>query len=495
MSNLIYVTYPIFPEIFIIFGIFILLAYGVLYSSSKGYPLLSANLGLISFQISLFSFLLAYYQDFYDIIIWNGLLISDLFTYNIKPYLIFTFGCWIFATYFYTIHEKINSFEYWILVLLALFSLLMVMQSYDFLSIYLCIELQSLIFYILASFKRTSEFSTEAGLKYFILGAFSSALLLLGISLIYGSTGLTNLGDLSKLLSGFFSGDSILVQSILSGFILILTSLFFKLSSAPFHIWSPDVYEGSPTSVTSFFSIMPKLSILTLLYRFLIFTFYDFTNYWYGLILASVFFSILIGTLSAFAQSKWKRFFAYSSINHVGFLLIPLLLGNQESISNSLFYIIIYMATMLGNFSVILSMRIFLNNHHYQSRYLSDLTGLSKSNPLIAFSFTLILFSMAGIPPLAGFFAKIVVLLPALKSEAFGISIFSVLMSCVACFYYIKLIKIMYFENFNNLSVLYPMNKYNSLILGLSMVFILIFIVDIELVSLFSTWVSLSLVN
>nr|YP_009445889.1 NADH dehydrogenase subunit 2 [Betaphycus gelatinus]ATX68830.1 NADH dehydrogenase subunit 2 [Betaphycus gelatinus] len=495
MNNLVYMMYPIFPEIFIIFGIFILIAYGVLYSSSQGYPLLNINLGLISLQISLFSFILAYHQEFYSISTWNGLLISDAFTYGVKPYLIFMFGGWIFITYSYVIYEKINSFEYWILILLSLFALLLIMQSYDLLTIYLCIELQSLVFYILASFKRTSEFSTEAGLKYFILGAFSSALLLLGISLVYGSTGLTNLGDLSKVLAGFSMDNSILIQSILSGFILIVASLFFKLSSAPFHIWSPDVYEGSPTSVTAFFSIMPKLSILTLLYRFLIFSFYDFSNYWYILILISVFFSILIGTLSAFMQLKWKRFFAYSSINHVGFFLIPLLLGNQESISGSIFYVIIYMVTMLGSFSVILSMRLFLNNYHHQSRYLKDLVGLSKSNPLMAFALTLMLFSMAGIPPLAGFFAKISVLLSALQSEAFGISIFAVLMSCISCFYYIKLIKIMYFDNFSNLSVLYPMNKINSLVLSLSTIFILIFLLDIELVSLFATWASLAFIN
>nr|YP_009316506.1 NADH dehydrogenase subunit 2 [Kappaphycus alvarezii]AOV83589.1 NADH dehydrogenase subunit 2 [Kappaphycus alvarezii] len=495
MNNLIYIIYPVFPEIFIILAVFVLILYGVLYSASKGYPLLNVNLSLISLQISLFSFILAYFQEFYAIVTWNGLMISDAFTHGIKPYLIFMFLSWIFTTYFYVIYQKLNSFEYWILILLALFALLLIMQSYDLLIIYLCIELQSLIFYILASFKRTSEFSTEAGLKYFILGAFSSALLLLGISLIYGSTGLTNMGDLSKLLTGFPIDESTPIQSILPGFILILTSLFFKLSSAPFHIWSPDVYEGSPTSITAFFSIMPKLSILALLYRFLIFSFYDFINYWYGLILISVFFSILIGTLSAFKQSRWKRFFAYSSINHVGFFLIPLLLGNQESISNSILYVIIYMITMLGSFSIILSIRFFSNNYHYQSRYLKDLLGLSKSNPLMAFGFVIILFSMAGIPPLSGFFAKVSVLLPALKSESLGISIFAVLMSCISCFYYIKLIKIMYFDNFNSLSVLYPVSKSNSLILSLITVFTLVFLLDAELVSLFSTWISLSFIN
>nr|YP_010947441.1 NADH dehydrogenase subunit 2 [Mimica arnoldii]WGO62527.1 NADH dehydrogenase subunit 2 [Mimica arnoldii] len=495
MNSLIYMIYPIFPEIFITFGIFILLVYGVLFSSSRGYPLLNVNLSLISLQISLFSFILALYQDFYDVSIWSGLLVSDFFTYGIKPYLIFMFGGWIVATYFYVIYEKLNSFEYWVLALVALLALLLIMQAYDLLTIYLCIEIQSLIFYILASFKRTSEFSTEAGLKYFILGAFSSALLLLGISLIYGSTGLTNLGDLSKLLSDFLIDDPVLILSILSGFVLIIASLLFKLSSAPFHVWSPDVYEGSPASVTAFFSIMPKLSVLTLLYRFLISSFHDFTNYWYGLILLSIFLSMLIGALSAFKQSRWKRFFAYSSINHVGFFLIPLLLGNQEGISNSIFYVIIYMITMLGSFSIVLSMRFFSNNYHYQSRYLIDLVGLSRSNPFMASGFTLMLFSMAGIPPLAGFFAKVSVLFPALQAGAFGISIFAVLISCISCFYYIKLIKTMYFDKFSNLAILYPLSKSNSLVLSLTTMFILVFLVDIELASLFSTWVSLPFIN
>jgi len=188
-------------------------------------------------------------------------------------------------------------------VLLSLLAVLLIVQANDLLIVYLSIELQSLIFYILASFKRTSEFSTEAGLKYFILGAFSSALLLFGVSLIYFITGLTNLGDLSKLFTGIIIEDFFVTTGVLIGLILLLVALFFKLSAAPFHMWSPDVYEGSPTSITAFFSIMPKLSILSLLYRFLIFSFHDFITFWYNIIIIVVFLSILIGTLSAFSQN------------------------------------------------------------------------------------------------------------------------------------------------------------------------------------------------
>nr|YP_010726701.1 NADH dehydrogenase subunit 2 [Cystoclonium purpureum f. stellatum]WDY85188.1 NADH dehydrogenase subunit 2 [Cystoclonium purpureum f. stellatum] len=488
-----YDIYPLFPEIFIIFSVCVLIIYSVFYSQLLGYPILTKNLGYLTILITVYSFFLSFYQEFYNLILWNGFLISDYFTYDIKHFIILIFILWVSLTLFYTIYEKINSFEYWILILLGLVSILLIIQSYDLLMIYLSIELQSLIFYILASFKRTSEFSTEAGLKYFVLGAFSSALLLFGTSLIYGLTGLSNLGDLSKFFTGIILDDLYIFNGVISGLILILISFLFKLSAAPFHMWSPDVYEGSPTSVTAFFSIMPKLAILSLIYRFLIFSFHDFMYFWYNIILICVILSILVGTLSAFSQTKWKRFFAYSSINHVGFFLLSLLLGDSEAISNSIFYVVVYIISMLGIFSIIFTLRFYMyNNKHYQSRYLNDLSGLSKTNPLIAFSFTIILFSMAGIPPLAGFFSKIFVLIPSLKAGAFGVSVFIVLMSSIACFYYIKLIKTMYFNDFSKWHILYPVNKINSIILSLILVFILVFFYDIELISLISTKVSLA---
>nr|WCH58005.1 NADH dehydrogenase subunit 2 [Hypnea cornuta] len=495
MYYILYELYPIIPEIFIAGSSCILLIYGVFFSLSKGKPLLIKNVGFLSLQVAVLSFVLSFSQEFYFVAIWKDCMINDYFTQDIKYILILFFIFWGYLTFSYNISEKINSFEYWILKLLSLLAILLILQANDLLFIYLVIELQSLVFYILASFKRTSEFSTESGLKYFVLGAFSSALLLFGISLIYALTGLTNLSDLSKFLTGILMGDILLSTGIFSGLILILGSLLFKLSAAPFHMWSPDVYEGSPTSVTAFFSIMPKLPILSLFYRFLIFSFHDFINIWSIILLVSVFLSILVGTLSAFSQKKWKRFFSYSSVTHVGFFLLAMLLGDMESISNSIFYVIIYLSTMLSIFSIILSIRFFNYNYHHQTRYLDEINNLSKINPTIAIIFSIILFSMAGVPPLAGFFAKFFVLLCALQAGAVGISVFIVLMSCIACFYYIKLIKMMYFNTGIRWSILYPINKSNALILSINFIFSLILFYEVEFFSIITHWISLAFLN
>lgn len=497
MNNFIYNIYPILTEIFIILNICTLLIYGVIFSASPklGYPLLSTNLKWLTFQILAFSLLLTIYQPTLISISWNGFLINDEFTSGAKPFILLISLAWLLITFDYTENEKINSFEYWILILLAISAILLILQAYDLLTMYLTIEFQSLIFYILASFKRTSEFSTEAGLKYFVLGAFSSALLLFGSSLIYGLTGLTNLSDLSKFFTGILLNEVSIFLGVLTGLILITIALLFKLSSAPFHMWAPDVYEGSPTSITAFFSIMPKLAILSLLFRFLIFSFHDYIVFWQNIVLVCTILSILLGTLNAFSQTKWKRFFAYSSINHVGFFLLALLAGNLESISNSILYIIVYVITMLGVFAFILTLRFYSYPKHYQTRYLKDILILSKVNPILALSIALILFSMAGIPPLAGFFAKVFVLLSALQINAWGISVFVVFMSCIACFYYIKLIKNMYFETPLKWEVIYPMTKFNSIILGISLLFNLFLFYDLELISIMTTSMSLAFFN
>lgn len=497
MNNFLYDIYSILPEIFILINVCVLLIYAVLLSSSNklGYPLINKNLSWLSFQILGFSFIIVYWQQFLVLLSWNDFLINDTFTFKVKYFLLLVCLGWVLSTSSYLNHEKINSFEYWILILFAIVAILFVIQSYDLLTMYLSIEFQGLIFYILASFKRASEFSTEAGLKYFILGAFSSALLLFGSSLLYGLTGLTNFSDLAKFFTGITIMELPLLIGLATSFILVLISLLFKLSAAPFHMWAPDVYEGSPTSITFFFTVMPKLAILSLLIRLLVFIFHDFILFWRIIILVCIVLSILIGTLSAFSQTKWKRFFAYSSISHVGFFLLALLSGSLEGLSSSIFYVIIYIVTMLGIFSFLLTLRFYNYSYHYQTRYLQDLFSLAKFNSTLSISFTLLLFSMAGIPPLGGFFAKAFVLLSALQVNAIGISIFVVLMSCIGCFYYIKLIKGMYFSSINEWKILYPTNKSNSLLLGFSLIFTLVIFYDIELVSILSTLMSFSFLS
>nr|YP_010199525.1 NADH dehydrogenase subunit 2 [Gracilaria baiana]UAD89383.1 NADH dehydrogenase subunit 2 [Gracilaria baiana] len=494
MYNFLYNFYSILTETYIICSICLLLMYGVFLStySTLGYPLLSQNFTLLILQILTFSFLLIFLQVPLTGMSWNNFLISDFFTYYAKLIVILTTIGWFLLSSEYLLDEKLNYFEFWILILLAIVAMLFILQSYDLLTIYLAIEFQSLIFYILASINRTSEFSTEAGLKYFILGAFSSAFLLCGSSIVYGLTGLTNLNDLSQFFSGFLVDENLFSYNLIIGFIFILVALLFKLSAAPFHIWSPDVYEGAPFIVTAFFSILPKLAIMGLLFRFLLYTFYDMIPFWQDIILLSTFLSILIGTFGAFAQQKWKRFLAYSSINHVGFLLLAILGGDLESISSIIFYLIVYIITMLGMFAFIINTKIYKYPIVSPMRYLIDIEGLVRHNPFLAGSGVVLLFSMAGIPPTAGFFSKLFVLLAALQVNSFGISLFAVGVSCVACFYYIRLIKNIYFgSTVSQWKVLKPMSKLSSLILGISLIGILFVFMDIELISIISLAMSI----
>nr|UAD89633.1 NADH dehydrogenase subunit 2 [Gracilaria edulis] len=496
MYNFLYNFYSLATEIYILFNVCLLLIYGVFFSSvSKlGYPLLNKNFTLLTLQILFFSFILTFVQTPLYIISWNDLLIVDIFTYYIKLILLLSAIGWLFLSFEYFTFKKVNYYELWILVLLAIIAMLVVLQSYDLLAIYLAIEFQSLILYILASINRTSEFSTEAGLKYFILGAFSSAFLLCGASIVYGLTGLTNLNDLSKFFASVFLNENFFSYNLIVGFSFILVAFLFKLSAAPFHIWSPDVYEGAPLIITAFFSILPKLAIIGLLFRFLLYTFHDLLLFWQGIILSSIFLSLIIGTFGAFAQYKWKRFLAYSSINHVGFLLLGMLQGDLESISSVIFYLIIYIITMIGIFSFVINTKIYKYPNFYQIRYLDDISAIIKYNPFLTFSITILLFSLAGIPPLAGFFSKLFILVAALQVNSFGISLLAVIMSCVACFYYIRLIKNMYFEPISyTWKVIKPMDKLSSLTLVISIISILFLFVDIEILSIISLVMSIPL--
>jgi NADH-quinone oxidoreductase subunit N len=467
----------------------LLLIYGVFISTSPklGHPLTSLNIGWLSLQIVLFALFILLLLPQFILFSWSQLLVNNFFVFGGKLILLTSFIFWALLSFPYISNEQLNSFEYWILSILALVGMLFIVQAHDLLSMYLAVEFQSLVFYVLASFKRTSEFSTESGLKYFILGAFSSALLLFGSSILYGLTGLTNFSDYTKLFAGLLINDQLFTLGVTLSLIFINVSLLFKLSAAPFHMWSPDVYEGAPTSVTAFFAILSKLAILSLLFKFCFFAFHDFVDSWYKVISCCAYLSILIGTLGAFSQKKWKRFIAYSSINHVGFLLIGFSTGELEGLFSLIFYIVIYIIMMFGIFLFVLSLRYYQYPTHFQIRYIKDLTSLFLYNPVLAFTLTLILFSMAGIPPLIGFFSKIFILLPGLQNNMYSLTIFAVLMSCIACFYYIRIIKTMYFDKLENWIVTYPVNKVSSMLLGLFTLLTTLLFLDLELFSLFIT--------
>ena len=384
-------------------------------------------------------------------------------------------------------------------------------SSYDFISFYLTIEFQSLCFYVLAASKRNSEFSTEAGLKYFILGAFSSGILLFGFSIIYGFTGMTNFGELSLLFTGL--GDNLMNQSVMTGeqvstlsigsalpfdgvemsnehantissngillgILFVAVGFLFKLTAAPFHMWAPDVYEGSPTAITAFFSITPKIAIIAVFIRLFLYSFYDLIFPFQKILLFCSGASMIVGALAALSQHKIKRLLAYSSIGHIGYILLGFACATGEGIEALTIYLIIYVVMTINIFAIILSLRGVNKSASGDSvriKYISDLAMLGSTNPILAFTLSCTLFSMAGIPPLAGFCSKFYIFFSALNASLYFFAFLGVITSVISCFYYIRLIKIMYFEKRSNWIVYKPMAKEISILLGITLFFILFF--------------------
>jgi proton-translocating NADH-quinone oxidoreductase chain N len=397
----------------------------------------------------------------------------------------------------FIIDNKVNIFEYFILILFSVFGLLCFIASFDLISMYISLEVQSLAFYILASLRKDSSFSTEAGLKYFILGAFSSGILLLGISFIYGVVGTTNFENLGKFFIGFdffiFSADIFDVNNrIILGIICIFIGILFKLTAAPFHMWAPDVYEGSPYHVTVIFSVIPKIGLFGVAIKIFYFALYEGLFYWQSVALFCSILSIIIGTLKALQQNKIKRFLAYSSISHVGFLLLGFATGTFIGLQSLLFYLIIYTIMMLNIWSILISLNI-KNKKYKQIRYINDLQGLVKTDPLLAYTFAINMFSMAGIPPLAGFFAKFYILFVSLESGFNLFVIFSILLSVVSAFYYIRFIKIIFFD-VESVGLLYVNNigYFHSLVLGSTFLFILFLFLYPNFLFIITQYISLN---
>jgi len=320
---------------------------------------------------------------------------------------------------------------------------------------FLALEIQSLSFYILATLKKESAFSTEAGLKYFILGALSSGFLLFGISLIYGITGTTNYEALAKLVLNFdynlFFDKNIIfnfeyTERLILGLIFLMTGFFFKMAAAPFHLWAPDVYEGAPTSVSMIFAVIPKIGIFVVFVRIFYFVFYDLIYIWQNISIIIALFSICFGSLASLRQLRIKRFLAFSSVTHVGFLLIAFSTGTFEGLVALFFYLVFYVIMSLNIWTIVILLELKKN----RLKFITDLQNLAKTNPIISITFLVNLFSMAGVPPLAGFYAKSYVFLSALDSSLYFLTIFAILFSVLSAFYYIRFIKIIYFDKVLN---------------------------------------------
>jgi NADH-quinone oxidoreductase subunit N len=358
------------------------------------------------------------------------------------------------------------KFEFPVLVLLATTGMLMMISANDLIALYVGLELQSLSLYVVAAFDRRSARSSEAGLKYFVLGALSSGMLLYGASLIYGFTGSTLFTNIADAVQP--SGVNL---GLIFGLVFLMTGFAFKISAVPFHMWTPDVYEGAPTPVTAFFAAAPKLAAMALTVRTLFAAFPSVTHEWQQIVTFLAIASMALGSFAAIGQRNIKRLMAYSSIGHMGYALVGLAAGTAEGVQGVIIYLAIYLAMTLGTFACILAMR--RKGHMVED--IDQLSGLSSTSPMMAFLLAMLLFSLAGIPPLAGFFAKFYVFLAAINSGLYALAVIGVLLSVVGAYYYLRIVKIMYFdapaERFE------PMPGLLAAVLGASGLFILFYFV------------------
>ena len=331
--------------------------------------------------------------------------------------------------------SKISKIEYPILILCSILGMMVMISSNDLIVFYMGLELQSLALYVLASFNRDNLLSTESGLKYFVLSALSSGLLLYGCSLIYGFSETTNFNQIMVNTKEIEYG-------LTFGIVFILVGLAFKISAVPFHMWAPDVYQGSPTSVTVFFALLPKIAALTVFIRFLYIPFYELGDQWQMIIIFLSIASMVFGAVAAIGQKNLKRLIAYSSISHMGYALAGLSTGTTQGVQSSITYITIYLVMNLAFFSCLFMLK--RNDEYYEN--IDDLSGLSKNHPLLSLSLLVVLFSLAGIPPLAGFFAKFYIFVAVINEKMYFLAIVGLLATVIAAFYYLRIIKIIYFD-------------------------------------------------
>ena len=420
----------ILPEIFISLAIMLFLLIGVFKKRSSSLIYNLTTISLIILLAIVFNL-----NSITEIGLFNESYKIDNLSNFMKIILIISGIFVMLASSKYLQINKINKIEYPVLILSAVLGMMVMISSNDLIVFYMGLELQSLALYVLASFNRDNLLSTESGLKYFILSALSSGLLLYGCSLIYGFSESTNFNEI-------FINSNKAEYGLTFGIVFILVGLAFKISAVPFHMWAPDVYQGSPTSVTIFFAILPKVAALTVFIRFLYVPFANMVDQWQMIIIFISIASMIFGAVAAIGQSNLKRLAAYSSIGHMGYALAGLSAGTNQGIQSSITYISIYLVMNLAFFSCLFMLR--RDDKYFEK--IEDLSGLSKNHPVLAFSMMAILFSLAGIPPLAGFFAKFYIFMAVIERSMYFLAVVGLLSTVVAAFYYLRIIKIIYFD-------------------------------------------------
>ena len=422
------------PEIFMSLGFLLILIISVF---------LKKNSHIIVGYLSLILIFLTQFFVLKDIFlfeeIFNSFFVIDSFGSFLKSIILISAGLVI---YFYLIVKNeisIQRPEFLLITLIAIIGMMLMVSSNDLLSLFVSLELQSLALYILVSFSKDDFNSSEAGVKYFVIGSLSTCIFLFGSSLIYGIIGSTNFSEISQFISDQYNLPTLLII----GLIFILVSLSLKISAAPFHMWTPDVYQGAPLIVTAFLSTAPKIAVFAVLIRLLVYPFGEIIIDWGKIIIILSIASMIIGSLGALKQDDLKRLMAYSTINHIGFILMALVPGSEDGITAICIYLIFYLTMNLGVFLFILNMR----RDQINVTKIKDLSGLYKTEPVIAGCLAIIFFSMAGIPPLAGFIGKLLVLNIVIDNNLFFLAIIAVVTSVIAAFYYIRLIKSMFFDS------------------------------------------------
>lgn len=458
---------PVLPEIILAAGALILVLFGAIRGERSG-----ETMNFIALALLAVAFVAVLMLPSERVETMSGSFVIDSFAKFMKSLILLASAGGVILSIDYMRREGIMRFEYPILIVLSTIGMMMVTSANDLIALYLGLELLSLSSYVIAAFDRDNVRSTEAGLKYFVLGALSSGMLLYGASLVYGFTGSVSFPAIAGVLQGNVGIGSIV------GLVFVAAGIAFKISAVPFHMWTPDVYEGSPTPVTAFFAAAPKMAGMAMATRVFIDAFPNIVDQWQQIIVFISIASMALGSFAAIGQRNLKRLMAYSSIGNVGYALIGLATGTVEGVQGVVVYMAIYLAMTLGSFAVILGLRrgkVMFEN-------VEDLSGLARTHPVLAFCLGMMMFSLAGIPPLAGFFAKFAVFNAAIEANLVALAVIGVVTSVVGAYYYLRIVKVMYFDEAGAAYDVMPIGV--RLVLAVSSIFVVLFgIVPAPLVS------------
>ena len=427
----------IYPELTLFIGALVLLTLGAFRSARA-----TGGIALLSMGVMLAAAWQILPLNAPGDTVFNNLLVIDNFTQWVKFLILIASTLVLGMSFNWLAIERHKKFEYPILVLLSTLGLMVLVSANDLLTLYLGLELSSLCLYVLAASDRDHAVSSEAGVKYFVLGALSSGILLFGASLVYGYTGTTNFSTMGALFSNSGEAAIPVAYGAIVGLVMLVVALSFKISAVPFHMWTPDVYQGAPTPVTMLFATSPKIAAMAILIRLLMDPFANLFPDWQNILAILSVASMAVGAFGALTQTNIKRLLAYGSIGHIGYMLIGLATGTPEGIKGVLVYFALYLFMSVGTFGFVL----FMRRAGEQVENISDLAGLSKTSPRGALFMLLMMFSMAGIPPFAGFYGKMFIFLSAMQSGLYSLAVVGVLTSVVAAFYYLKIVKVMYFD-------------------------------------------------